>query len=151
MKRIKRAWFGEQVPCPDPSTIISSSSLSLRSFWGLFLIVGVASVLALIVFALVFFYQQRQILLPNPNLLDSSSVCSRIVKLVRIFDHKDLKSHTFRKGKEVHEIHLAMPSPSIYSVQTNFPEEHGTPSMDYGDPNPTPQQVVININELVEL
>ncbi|XP_050216010.1 glutamate receptor 2.7-like isoform X1 [Mercurialis annua] len=150
IKRIKRAWFGEQVPCPDPSTSISSSSLSLRSFWGLFLIAGVASVLALIIFAVVFFYQHRQIFLPDSDLLESSSVWSRIVKLFRIFDHKDLESHAFRKGSEVHEIYLATPSPSIYSVRTDFPEEHGTPSVDYGDPNPTPQQAVIKINELEE-
>ncbi|XP_050216011.1 glutamate receptor 2.7-like isoform X3 [Mercurialis annua] len=150
IKRIEKAWFGKQVPCPDASTSIASSSLSLKSFWGLFLIAGVASVFALIIFALVFFYQHRQIWLPNSDVSDSSSVWSRIINLVRIFDHKDLKSHTFRKGSEVHEIHSAMPSPSIYSIRTDFPEEHGSPFVGYGDTNPTPQQVVIDINELVE-
>ncbi|KAF2305812.1 hypothetical protein GH714_008239 [Hevea brasiliensis] len=50
MKEIEQEWFGKQSNCPDPSSSVSSSSLSLQSFWGLFLIAGAASVSALLIF-----------------------------------------------------------------------------------------------------
>eukprot|EP00257_Ricinus_communis_P003352 XP_002515378.2 glutamate receptor 2.7 [Ricinus communis] len=147
MKKIGEAWFGKQSSCPDPSTTVSSNSLSLRSFWGLFLIAGTASALALMIYGAMFTYEHWQIIRRSDS---EARIWSRIVHLLRIFDEKDLKSHTFRKS-EANEISMGAPSPSIYSVQTDFPGEQGTPSAEYGDPNPEEQPtqaVVLNI-ELV--
>nr|DAD27621.1 TPA_asm: hypothetical protein HUJ06_029089 [Nelumbo nucifera] len=46
METIERKWFQYQTKCQDQSTEVSSNSasLSLRSFWGLFLITGLASI-----------------------------------------------------------------------------------------------------------
>ncbi|WCJ30467.1 glutamate receptor 2.2 [Euphorbia peplus] len=114
MKEIERAWFGTEPPCPDPTTSVSTdSNLGLQSFWGLFLIAGIISVLALLIFSVMFVYEQRQVL------MDSDSVWSKILKLFRIFDQK---SHTFRGSDENIMFHLAnstaAPSPS--SVQTDL-------------------------------
>ncbi|KAJ9167613.1 hypothetical protein P3X46_019230 [Hevea brasiliensis] len=105
MKEIEQAWFGKQRNCPDPSTSVSSNSLSLQSFWGLFLIAGIVSVSALMIFTAMFVYDQRQALMPSDS---KASVWSRILYLFRIFDQKDLKSHTFRKS-ELCEIQLRLP------------------------------------------
>ncbi|KAK3032400.1 hypothetical protein RJ639_036417 [Escallonia herrerae] len=51
MERIEKAWLGKHGSCPEATSSLSSSSLSLNSFWGLFLIVGVASSLALLISA----------------------------------------------------------------------------------------------------
>ncbi|KAF2313057.1 hypothetical protein GH714_008936 [Hevea brasiliensis] len=105
MKEIEQAWFGKQRNCPDPSTSVSSNCLSLQSFWGLFLITGIVSVSALMIFTAMFVYDQRQALMPSDS---KASVWSRILYLFRIFDQKDLKSHTFRKS-ELCEIQLKLP------------------------------------------
>ncbi|KAF2313056.1 hypothetical protein GH714_008934 [Hevea brasiliensis] len=150
MKEIEQEWFGKQSNCPDPSSSVSSSSLSLQSFWGLFLIAGVASVSALLVFTARFVYEHRQASMRSDS---KASIWSRILYLFKIFDQKDLKSHTFRKS-ERNEIQLkyppsmGAPSPSICSVHTDFPVEEGTPSAEYGDPSSNgqpPQEVVPNI------
>lgn len=50
MKEIENAWFGKQSRCPESSPQVTSSSLSLKSFLGLFLIAGGASLFALVIF-----------------------------------------------------------------------------------------------------
>ncbi|KAM7477578.1 hypothetical protein LguiA_025791 [Lonicera macranthoides] len=59
MAKIEKAWFGKQTNCPDPNTSVSSSSLGVNSFWGLFVIVGVAASFALIIFTSMLVYENR--------------------------------------------------------------------------------------------
>ncbi|KAM7477585.1 hypothetical protein LguiA_025798 [Lonicera macranthoides] len=59
MAKIEKAWFGKQTNCPDPNTSVSSSSLGVNSFWGLFVIVGVAASFALIIFTSMLIYENR--------------------------------------------------------------------------------------------
>ncbi|KAK2986062.1 hypothetical protein RJ640_011503 [Escallonia rubra] len=64
MVQIQKAWFGERTNCPDDaSASLASSSLSLNSFWGLFLIVGVASSIALIIFTSTLVFEHRHTLM----------------------------------------------------------------------------------------
>jgi ionotropic glutamate receptor len=94
MKKIENAWFNEP-SCPDSNTKISSNkNLGLESFWGLFLIAGIASILALLFFWVPFLYQHKHIWLHN-NL--STSIWRRICILGKIFDQRDLDCHTFKK------------------------------------------------------
>ncbi|GKV09009.1 hypothetical protein SLEP1_g20575 [Rubroshorea leprosula] len=72
----------------------SHRSLSLGSFWGLFLITGVSGVLAFIIFIAEFLYQQRNVLCVVRN-----SVFKRILQVLRNFDRKDLPSHTFKQSE----------------------------------------------------
>ncbi|KAK7311928.1 hypothetical protein RJT34_10404 [Clitoria ternatea] len=147
MKEIENGWFHKQSSCPDTSTSLSSNSLGLDNFWGLFLISGVASVSALVIFATTFLYEHRHAwLLYNPN----TSVWRRIGVLLRIFDQKDLSSHTFKKDESVVQdrtqtsishcaseaspsTHYTPPS-SDFSTQTeskfSFSEDQGTVSQD---------------------
>ncbi|GLU17157.1 hypothetical protein SLE2022_335510 [Rubroshorea leprosula] len=74
------------------STLGSANSLSLRSFWGLFLIAGVAGVLALIHFVAMFLYGQRDVLCKHDT---GISVWKRILQVLRNFDQRDLTSHAF--------------------------------------------------------
>ncbi|KAG6674787.1 hypothetical protein I3842_15G062600 [Carya illinoinensis] len=96
MKEIERAWLEENTNCPDPNTPSSSPSLSIASFWGLFLIAGVASLLALIFSISMFLYKERQQLF-IPSDPEDDSIWRRILHMFRMFDKKDLTSHTFRK------------------------------------------------------
>ncbi|KAJ0090981.1 hypothetical protein Patl1_12656 [Pistacia atlantica] len=144
MNEIKDAWFKKN-SCPDPSTLVSSHSLGLNSFWGLFLIAGIASILALIIFMAIFIYEHREVLKKSDP---RSSLWSRIRTLLRIFVSRDLSAHTFKEktGIQVHSLGVATPSPhnhypaspSSYSQHTCFCGEQRTPSTEYGDPNPNP-------------
>ncbi|KAJ7966325.1 Glutamate receptor [Quillaja saponaria] len=150
MKEIENAWFRKQIICPDlMSNSVSSNSLSLDSFWGLFLIAGVASVLALFIFAIRFLNEHRHILLQyNP----SFSIWRRIRIFFRIFDLKDPSSHTFRKSEmqdksdacSACRFGAVETSPSTHcppslSSQTesnlSFYGDHGKPSAEFGDTN----------------
>ncbi|KAL2548164.1 glutamate receptor 2.7-like [Forsythia ovata] len=95
MVEIERAWFGEKTKCPDSSTSLSSNSIGLESFWGLFLIAGIAAVSAIIISVIMFLREHWNVLrCSDPN----SSLWSKVVELFRRFDNKDLSSHTFRKA-----------------------------------------------------
>nr|XP_034890042.1 glutamate receptor 2.8-like [Populus alba] len=154
MKEIENAWFGKQSNCPDSSNSVTSNSLSLKSFWGLFLIAGVASLLALIIFMVMFVYKERKMLRPLNSRI---SIGSKVRNFFRIFIQRDLKSHTFRKsglndrnGSSLPS--MDAPSPSASSVQTSyFPGDGDQSSTEFVDSSPdsqTSQEVVINIDQL---
>ncbi|WCJ30466.1 glutamate receptor 2.2 [Euphorbia peplus] len=107
MKKIEETWFGKQKTCPDPNTSVSSNSLSLQSFWGLFLLAGLASIITLMVFLAMFLYEHRQVLI-SPD--SDASTWSRIHDLFRIFDQKDLKSRTFKNSEQTSDSDFS-PSP----------------------------------------
>ncbi|XVE71313.1 hypothetical protein DITRI_Ditri10aG0141300 [Diplodiscus trichospermus] len=128
MEQIQNSWFKNETNCPDFNPSASSNSLGLESFWGLFLIAGVASISALIIFATMFLYEQRHVLFKFQS---KTSMWRRIKVASTIFDQKDLSSHTFRKDASstcsVHSIGFAgsspntncPPSPSSLSTQTD--------------------------------
>ncbi|TQD75796.1 hypothetical protein C1H46_038693 [Malus baccata] len=92
MKKIESKWFAQEMDREDNSGTpsFSSGSLGLESFWGLFLIVGLTSILALVIFAASFLYNHRHIL-EHPN--SRASRWRRIRAMIRIFNEKDLNSH----------------------------------------------------------
>ncbi|KAK7852500.1 glutamate receptor 2.7 [Quercus suber] len=94
MKEIEKAWFGDQSNCSSSNTQVSSGSLSLESFWGLFLIAGIASLSALIISFSKFLYKERRQIWINFD--SKNSIWRRICHALRIVDNKDLSSHTFR-------------------------------------------------------
>ncbi|XP_027180565.1 glutamate receptor 2.7-like [Coffea eugenioides] len=61
MSKFEKGWFGEQIICPDLTTTTSSNRVDVNSFWGLFLIVGAASMLALVVFSSISLYEHRNL------------------------------------------------------------------------------------------
>ena len=135
MKKIEDAAF-EQHNCVDATTSVASHSLGLNSFWGLFLIVGIAASAALLIFTAKFVYEHRRVLTTSSS--DSeTSLWRRFLNLLRIYNQKDLNSHTFRKSELNDRVVLSLPpsigapSPSSYSVHTDFSIEQGSPSAEY--------------------
>ncbi|KDP43923.1 hypothetical protein JCGZ_05390 [Jatropha curcas] len=128
-KEIEEKWFGKQLTCPYSSNSVPSSRLGLNSFWGLFLIAGVASLLSLIIYMAMFIHKNRGILITSDS---NASLWSRILELLRIFKQKDFRSHTCRKSDENE------PSSSTYAMDTDFLEEQRTSS-------PESQEAALNI------
>jgi ionotropic glutamate receptor len=96
MRTIENAWFKEPSCLLSNSEISSNNNLGLESFWGLFLIAGIASLLALLIFVVTFLYQHKHILLNNDP---STSIWQLVCILVRIFDKKDLDCHIFKESE----------------------------------------------------
>ncbi|KAL6215855.1 hypothetical protein ACLB2K_015282 [Fragaria x ananassa] len=148
MQKIEDRWF-KRKECQDTTNNVSSNSLSLESFWGLFLIAGAASSLALIIFVAMFLYEHRHIRLDS-----ESSFWRKVLVMLRIYDQKDLSSHTFKKsGMEFHPNYP--PSPSSFS---NHTEAHNVfadqqtipPSPEHGDLSPTNGQSTREIELAIE-
>ena len=155
MKKIENKWFKLDQQCPDSSQPkISSNSLSLGSFWGLFLIAGTASLSALFIFAVTFLYKHRQVLWDSRD-----SIWRRIQTISKRFDQKDLSSHTFKKdyinGKDVSTINVDVqnsncpPSPSSYSIDItvpNSPTSLGEQLGTFSSGQASPELVVLPAN-----
>ena len=92
MLKIEEEWFRKTNSCSDDDkgSSLSSNNISLDSFWGLFLIAGVTSVLALIIVLAMFLHKHRDVV------MGEESVLTKIKTLATLFDQKDLSSHTFR-------------------------------------------------------
>lgn len=125
MKTIEHAWFKES-SCQDSNTKISTNnSLGFESFWGLFLIAGIASLSALIIFFVTFLYQNKHIWLNNDP---SASIWQRIRVLVRIFDQRDFNCHnTFKKSENKNERIVSPLDDDLGSVDAS-PRTHCPPS-----------------------
>lgn len=99
MAQIEKKWFVDKTTCPDSSTLISANSLGLESFWGLFLIVGIAMVTAFTIYMIRFLnYNWDAVQSSHPE----ATICRKIVELYRRFNNRDLSSHTF-KAIEIRE------------------------------------------------
>lgn len=110
---IEHKWFDASCLEPNSSSTDSSNTsptLSLDSFRGLFLVAGLASSSALLIFVAMFLYQHGHLLIrSNPNL----SFWSRICILFQIFDQEDdISSHTIRQCGPQESIGAVESSPS---------------------------------------
>ncbi|XP_050160058.1 glutamate receptor 2.8-like isoform X1 [Malus sylvestris] len=90
-------WFGQGSHCEDNPNL-SNNSLGLESFWGLFLIAGVASIIALVIFAVSFLYNNWHIL--NHAEYSRASKWRRVRAMFEIFNDKDLSSHNFKSSQQ---------------------------------------------------
>ncbi|KAJ6673853.1 GLUTAMATE RECEPTOR 2.9 [Salix viminalis] len=150
MKQIEDKWFGKQSSCPDSSTSISSNSLSLRSFWGLFLIAGIASLSALLIFTVNFVYQERRVLSPDDP---RASMWRRIQNLFIVFDERDQTAHAFRKNEVSDRSGVDLPdagepSSLAYSVHTESPGDPPSSECDSTPHRQESQEFVIDIDQL---
>jgi ionotropic glutamate receptor len=121
MKEIQDKWFANQTSCPDSGTSVSSNSLSIKSFWGLFLIAGIAALLALIIFIVMFVHQEGRVALRPSD--STTSIWSKIRHLFSIFNQRDFTSHI-----EVNGIHLPSMGTASQSGNSAHTEIHGYPS-----------------------
>ncbi|KAL5559951.1 hypothetical protein UlMin_036162 [Ulmus minor] len=141
LKDLEEKRFENEKNCPDPNGKISSNSLGLESFWGLFLIAGVASLSALIIYAGMFLHEHRHILLRSDP---ESTIWERLKVIFKTFDQKDMSSHTFRRNeigdRSVVDVSVpntnCPPSPSNYSTHTESEVSfQGTPPAERGRGN----------------
>ncbi|XP_073262469.1 glutamate receptor 2.8-like [Populus alba] len=150
MKQIEDAWFGKKGSCPDSSTSVSSNTLSLKSFWGLFLIAGLAAFLALVIFIAMFVYRERRDLRPSDP---TASTWDRTKNFFRIFIQRDSTSQISRQTELTDRNGISLPSmgvpsPAAFSVHRQFPEDPSSTDYDYSPNRQAPQEVVINIDQL---
>ncbi|KAK1323532.1 Glutamate receptor 2.8 [Acorus calamus] len=94
MDAIMKKLYGSE-SCQDQSSTIASNSLTFDSFWGLFLITGVASFVALVVFVALFIHQNREFLMNTVR--SESTLREKIAHIVMYYDAKDLSSPAFKK------------------------------------------------------
>ncbi|KAK6787365.1 hypothetical protein RDI58_015890 [Solanum bulbocastanum] len=92
MNNIIQKWFGNGTDCPQKDeTAITSDSLTLDSFKGLFLIAGVSAGSALLLFFLIFLYQNREILATD------DSIGKKLCAIAKVFDLKRDDSNSMSK------------------------------------------------------
>ncbi|XP_042483967.1 glutamate receptor 2.9-like, partial [Macadamia integrifolia] len=92
MARIEQAWFGQD-NCPDSGTKVSSYSLTLDSFGGVFIITGAASLLALFILLLRFCHSNEVVIKHDDA---NASTLKRIVEMAKKYDEMDPFSHDSR-------------------------------------------------------
>ena len=98
MTKFEKVWFGQNLSYLGLNSSLSSDSMGVDSFWGLFLIAGVASFVALVACITTFLYENRNALI---NLNPPSSLWRKIKAMATRFDDKDPRSHTFRKSDQL--------------------------------------------------
>ncbi|PIN07669.1 hypothetical protein CDL12_19764 [Handroanthus impetiginosus] len=131
IERIKRQWFGEEEGCPDSH---GTKSLTLDSFRGLFLIAGLSSSSALVIFLSKFFYQNRAILASD------ASIKQRLSALAKVFDEeRDTSSSAAAAADESttpEEITDSAQSPISISYQNEgmFSQDEGFSTTEPGTP-----------------
>ncbi|KAJ6840164.1 glutamate receptor 2.8 [Iris pallida] len=132
MAEIERRWFGDETGCTiEGSKISLNQSLSFMSFWGLFLITGSTSLLALFFCLASFLYKNRHIL--SQVVAPKKSIKYRVHSVVKLYDQKDLTSHTFRRGELRNRAAMSMEDPSASpSVNNNIGSPVSTSDHTYG-------------------
>ncbi|CAN6224527.1 unnamed protein product [Urochloa humidicola] len=96
MSEIERKWFGDAEGCASPQgSQFTSDSLSFGSFWGLFLITGATSLLCCVLHLVTFLVASRRRIREAASAPDLPWK-DRLRVFVKLFDDKDLSSHTFR-------------------------------------------------------
>ncbi|XP_055829320.1 glutamate receptor 2.8-like isoform X2 [Solanum dulcamara] len=102
MNNIIQKWFGNETDCPQKDIMAMESSLTLDSFKGLFLIAGVSAGSALLLFFLIFVYQNREILATD------DSVWQKLSAIANVFDEeKDNSNSMSEEPSEGNEIQTA--------------------------------------------
>ncbi|KAI3435406.1 Glutamate receptor [Psidium guajava] len=142
MTKIEKRWLKWKTNCLTLTNSVSSNSLGLESFWGLFLVAGAAAILALFIFMVMFVKRNWHVVASS-----SGSLREKIVALGRRFYQRDVNSHTFYKGRfrdrnaedagieiravETLESTNLPPSPSSDSSQIDdvFTNDYGTSSV----------------------
>ncbi|CAK9152624.1 unnamed protein product, partial [Ilex paraguariensis] len=92
MTRFTQKWLGDKADCPEQDgAVVTSDCLKLQSFMGLFLIAGISSSLALIIFLLIFLHENRDVLASH------DSVWQKLVAMAKIFDEEKENSRNVSK------------------------------------------------------
>ncbi|KAJ8560146.1 hypothetical protein K7X08_004204 [Anisodus acutangulus] len=113
MNNIIQKWFGDETDCPEQDGMaIKSDSLTLDSFKGLFLIAGVSAGSALLVFFLIFLYQNREILTTD------DPVWQKLSAIAKAFDEEKDNSNSKSEKPEANESQTA----TLFAASEASPE-----------------------------
>ncbi|GMH09238.1 hypothetical protein Nepgr_011079 [Nepenthes gracilis] len=125
IRAIEKKWIVKTKSCLNSSSVATTASLGPESFWGLFLIVGIASVLALSASAVMFLYKQKNIWVRA-----ETSLWTKVRVLAKIFDQRDTEFHTFKKTELQWSRHGNSPSVQTHcaDVVDTEPNTDCTPS-----------------------
>ncbi|XP_011016086.1 PREDICTED: glutamate receptor 2.8-like [Populus euphratica] len=119
MEEIERRNFGGEATCLDQAAMLTSGGLGLSSFGGLFIITGVASMSALLIYVTKFLY----IHWPASNTMDRErSFYSRVLELAKHFDKADPSAHHLNRAESrVHPV----PSAEIVGASPHIDDARG--------------------------
>lgn len=100
---IEQQSFGNPTTCLVPESNISSNSLNLGSFIGLFSITGCVTGLCLVIYLIRYIYQNRDSLTGISPSYDCRSTWSKFRQLCKHFDQRDLSAYPFsrRSGEDL--------------------------------------------------
>ncbi|XP_031483731.1 glutamate receptor 2.7-like [Nymphaea colorata] len=142
MAKIEKEWgMSNKTECANVETEKISSSLSLSSFWGLFLITGTTSLGALIIGTISILHQYNKRELGTFPSLDSEfkSLWRKLLDFVRYFDEKDLTSLAFKNRVMTVDGNQTDAATSEYQSQGQSPMSMDVPCVLYEDANFTDQ------------
>ncbi|XP_028950875.1 glutamate receptor 2.8-like [Malus domestica] len=144
MMAIEDKWLKKNESCSNSDTVRSSNTLSLDSFWGLFIVAGVVSSLAILVFTAIFLYEHSYIFTRADT---EASFWTRIHEILRVYYGKDLTSDISRKSTlqdSDHGIAAAESSPN-----SSCPPRSSSSSPDPTGPHIVHQELVGTHNSSV--
>ncbi|KAM1388367.1 hypothetical protein ACFX2I_016506 [Malus domestica] len=144
MEAIEDKWFKKNESCSNSNTMESSNTLSLDSFRGLFIVAGVASSLAILVFTAMFLYEHGH----NLTRADSeASFWTRIHEILGVYYGNDLTSDTSKNSTLQNSDHGIAVAES--SANSKCPPKSSSSSPDATGPHIVHQELVETPNSSV--
>uniref|UniRef100_M1A1F0 Avr9/Cf-9 rapidly elicited protein 141 n=2 Tax=Solanum tuberosum TaxID=4113 RepID=M1A1F0_SOLTU len=119
MNNIIQKWFGNETDCPKQDGMAIASSLTLDSFMGLFLIAGVSAGSALLLFFLIFLYQNREILATDDSVWQKLSAIANAFDKER--DNSNSMSEEPSEGNEIQTATLFAESEASTEILPHLP------------------------------
>ncbi|KAG5538087.1 hypothetical protein RHGRI_025243 [Rhododendron griersonianum] len=118
MTRIEEIWLGKRTTCAEQDGArVTSDSLTLDSFKGLFIVAAVTSFSALILFLSIFLYENWDTLASN-----DSSIRDKLIAMAKTFDEEKDNSSDASKRKPPTGEGMAVPS----TATTDCPQSPAT-------------------------
>ncbi|KMZ56974.1 Glutamate receptor [Zostera marina] len=135
MKRIERKWFGENSWCPvESSSIYDSNKLQFESFWGLFLITGLVSLLSMISFFSKFLYVNSEHL--KTSIAAEKSLWGKVSTSMKRFDDKEEEEEE-GSSRQMFMNHQMLQNMSAVDTSRDDTPQSATPS-GYASHSPPP-------------
>ncbi|KAE9454204.1 hypothetical protein C3L33_13884, partial [Rhododendron williamsianum] len=115
LTQIQHQWFGEEAKCAEQDGAkVTSGSLDIESFKGLFLVAATSSSFALILFLSIFLYDNKVILASN-----NSSLWQKLIAMAKNFDKEKEKTSDASKKTNLANEGMAVAADCPQSPTTN--------------------------------
>ncbi|KAK9060551.1 hypothetical protein SSX86_021255 [Deinandra increscens subsp. villosa] len=146
MLNITNQWFGEATTCDQQSRAkVNSDQLRLDSFKGLFLIAGLSSTLAVLIFFFRFLHQNREILVSEDSV---SQKFATIAKTFDVFKEDEPKKSNLEEAVEELNNNNS-PAFSVFHQEAGmFSHDEGFATTEPGTPDHDTIQVVETVTNI---